>query len=95
MSYNLLHKVTETDRKAVNLKQTDSTSVKTSVEKLLRKAQAEIKLNLVHRNFVENILVFSTTNSINLVYPFFVKHDFSISPKQSHIQFPDLTVQIN
>ena len=45
--------------------------------------------------FVEDFLVLSSTNSVILGSPFFVKHDISISPKQALIQFPDLTVQIN
>ena len=57
--------------------------------------QAEIKFKLAHREFVEDFLVLSSTNSVILGNPFFVKHDISISPKQALIQFPDLTVQIN
>ena len=57
--------------------------------------QAEIKFKLARREFVEDFLVLSSTNSVILGNPFFVKHDISISPKQALIQFPDLTVQIN
>ena len=81
---------------AVKLKQPDCTSVKMAGGQVVRiEKQAEIKFKLAHREFVEDFLVLSSTNSVILGNPFFVKHDISISPKQALIQFPDLTVQIN
>ena len=96
ISNRLLQEITETDKNAVKLKQPDCTSVKMAGGQLVRiEKQAEIKFKLAHREFVEDFLVLSSTNSVILGNPFFVKHDISISPKQALIQFPDLTVQIN
>ena len=92
----LNQEITETDKNAVKLKQPDCTSVKMAGGQLVRmEKQAEIKLKLAHREFVEDFLVLSSTNSVILGNPFFVKYDISISQKQVLLQFPDLTVQIN
>ena len=96
ISNRLLQETTKTDKNAVILKQPDCTSVKMAGGQLVRiEKQAEIKFKLAHREFVEDFLVLSSTNSVILGNPFFVKHDILISPKQALIQFPDLTVQIN
>ena len=96
ISNRLLQEITKTDKNAVKLKQPDCTSVKLAGGQLVRiEKQAEIKFKLAHREFVEDFLVLSSTNSVILGNPFFVKHDISISPKQALIQFPDLTVQVN
>ena len=96
ISKRLLQEITETEKNAVKLKQPDCISVKMTGGQLVRiEKQAEIKFKLAHREFDEDFLVLSTTNSVILGNPFFVKHDISISPKQALIQFSDLTVQIN
>ena len=78
------------------MRQPDFTSIKMAGGQLVRiEKQAKIKIKLAHREFVEAFLVLSSTNSVILGNPFFVNHDISISPKQTLIQFPDLTVQIN
>ena len=96
VSNRLLQELTEIDKNLVEINQPDCTSVKMAGGQIVRiEKQAEIKFKLAHREFVEDFLVLSSTNSVILGNPFFIKHDISISPKQGLIQFPDLTVQIN
>ena len=89
ISNRLLQEITEIDKNAAKLKQPDCTSVKMAGGQLVRiEKQAEIKFKLAHREFVEDFLVLSSTNSVILGNPFFVKHDISISPKQALFNSP-------
>ena len=96
ISNKLLQEVTETNKKAVKLKQPDFTSVKMAEGQLVRiEKQAEINYKLAHREIVEDFFVLSSTNTVILAKPFLVKYNISISQKQALIQLPDPTVQIN
>ena len=96
ISNRLLQAITEIDKNGVEVKQPDCTSVKMAGGQLVRvEKKAKIKFKLAHREFVEDFLVLSSTNSVILGNPLFVKHDISIRPKQAFSQFPGLTVQIN
>ena len=96
VSNRLFQELREIDKNAIKIKQPDCTSVKMAGGPTVRtEKQAEVKFKHAHREFVENSLVLSSTNSVIRCNTFFVKHDISISPKQGLIQFADLTVQVN
>ena len=58
-------------------------------------AQIRLTLKLAYVLFTESFIVLPKSNSIILGNEFFKKHDISLCPKRSVLQFPDLTVSIN
>ena len=57
--------------------------------------QVLLTFKLAHVTFTESFFVLPKSNSIILGNEVFIRHDITINPKRSLLQFPDLTVSIN
>ena len=90
ISNRLLQEITEIDKNVVKLQQPGCTSIKMAGGQLVRiEKQVEIKFELAHREFVEDYLVLSSSNSVILGNPFFIEYSlFQLAQKKALFNSP-------